>query len=241
MDKSEFISKLSTAFERNGLGKLLSVQKSEQFFALTERLLEENEKYNLTAITDPDMIILNHYVDCAALAAKLPKGARIIDVGCGAGFPSLPIAILRDDVMITPLDSTAKKIGFIKSTAEKLDLRNITPIASRAEEYALKSRESFGVAISRAVARLNILDELCIPFVKVGGRFIAMKSSKGEEEYTEAQNGIIKLGCALKQKESFDFSFESIEITREIYVFEKKSQTPKQYPRNYSQICKKPL
>ena len=241
MESINFKEKLYSAFKQNNLDGLLDDQKADKLYELYNTLVETNKTFNLTAITDENDVILKHFVDCAAVLAYIPQDSSIIDVGCGAGFPSLPIAILREDVMITPLDSTAKKIGFIKSTAEKLDLRNITPIASRAEEYALKSRESFDVAISRAVARLNILDELCIPFVKVGGRFIAMKSSKGEEEYTEAQNGIIKLGCALKQKESFDFSFENIEITREIYVFEKKSQTPQQSPRNYSQISKKPL
>lgn len=241
MENIEFKEKLFEAFKQNNLDEWLDNDKAEKLYLFYNILVETNKTFNLTAITDENDVILKHFVDCAAVLHFIPANSSVIDVGCGAGFPSLPIAILRDDINITPLDSTAKKIAFIKSTADALNLSNVTPIASRSEEYAAKSREKFDVAISRAVARLNILDELCVPFVKVGGSFIAMKSSRGEEEYSEAQGGIKKLGCELTSKDIFDFKFGELNITREIYVFEKKSHTPMQYPRNFSQISKKPL
>ena len=111
MDAQSFISELTRVFKDNGLGSLLSLEKSEKFFRLTERMLEENEKYNLTAITDPKKVILAHYADCATLAGKIKKGATLADIGCGAGFPTLPLAILRDDISIPAIDSTAKRIS----------------------------------------------------------------------------------------------------------------------------------
>ena len=241
MENKYFIQKLNSAFQQNNLADLIDEDKGEKLFKLYQILVETNKSFNLTAITDENDVILKHFVDCACVTRHIPQGSSIIDVGCGAGFPSLPIAILREDVHITSLDSTAKKIGFIKSTAETIDIKNISPIAARAEEFACKARESFDVAVSRAGARLNILDELCIPFVKKGGLFIAMKAPRGEEEFSEAKSGIFKLGCQLKSKETLELRFEDLEISREIYVFSKTSATPNQYPRNFSQISKKPL
>lgn len=244
MEKNEFISKLSTAFERNGLGKLLSVQKSEQFFALTERLLEENEKYNLTAITDPDMIILNHYVDCATLAARLPKGARIIDVGCGAGFPTLPVAILRDDLKIVAADATAKRVNYVKETAELLGLPSVEAVVMRAEDggKSPEYREKFDVATARAVANMRVLSELCLPFVKVGGQLIAMKGKNAELELAEAKKALAILGGKDARIENIELRSETGEIfTHPLVTVDKKAKTPVTYPRPYSQISKKPL
>ena len=120
LNEQTFKSELSRVFKENGLGSLLNLDRSEKFFALTKRMLSENEKYNLTAITDPEKIILNHYADCVTLSAKLPKGARIIDVGCGAGFPTLPLAIVREDIKILAVDSTAKRISYVEETARML-------------------------------------------------------------------------------------------------------------------------
>ena len=113
LNEKEFISELTRIFGENGMNKLLNLEKCKKLYLLTERMLEENEKYNLTAITDVNKIILNHYADCATLAARLPKGAKILDVGCGAGFPTLPVAILRPDLKITALDSTAKRVNYV--------------------------------------------------------------------------------------------------------------------------------
>ena len=112
LNEQTFKSELSRIFKENGLGSLLNLERSEKFLALTKRMLEENEKYNLTAITDPQKIILNHYADCATLASRLKSGAKIIDVGCGAGFPTLPLAIVREDLKILAVDSTAKRVAY---------------------------------------------------------------------------------------------------------------------------------
>ena len=241
MDKKEFINTLIGGFESNRLGSCISECKAEKLYEFAKILVETNKSFNLTSITDEKEIILKHFIDCATVLEFIPANSKIIDIGCGAGFPSLPISILRDDVNVTSLDSTAKKIGFITSTACALGLDNISGISMRAEDFAKENREKFDVSVSRAVARLNILDELCLPLTKVGGLFIAMKSSKGEEEYAEAKNGIYKLGAKPERQKKESLMLEELAIEREIYVFKKSSPTPIQYPRNYSQIAKKPL
>lgn len=241
MEYIEYKELLHKAFKVNGCAELLNDDNAEKLYRFSNILLETNKTFNLTAITDEKEVILKHFVDCASISRHIPIGSTLIDVGCGAGFPSLPIAILRDDVRVTSLDSTTKKIDFINRTAKELSLKNIVAISSRAEDFAKTNREKFDVATSRAVARLNILDELCIPLVKVGGHFIAMKSSRGEIEYSEAKCGIEKLGATLDGIDKGSLNFENMTIERETYIFRKLSKTPAQYPRNYSQIAKKPL
>ena len=232
---------LLRAFEQNRLSRLINEDAAQKLYAFSDILIQTNKTFNLTAITDEKEIILKHFVDCASVCEYIPRDAKLIDVGCGAGFPSIPIAILRPDVSVTPLDSTGKKIDFINLTANKLNLPNTSAACARAEEFAAAHREQFDVCISRAVARLNILDELCVPFARKGGNFIAMKSSKGEEEYTEACSGLKKLGCVLKENVKKSFFYNEMTIERDIYVFKKISATPTQFPRKYSQILKKPL
>ena len=189
MDKNEFISELTRVFNANKLGSMLNLARAEKFYALTERMLEENAKYNLTAITEPKKIILNHYADCAALAARLPKKARIADIGCGAGFPTLPVAILRDDVEITAIDATEKRVRYVAESATLLGLTNGRAIAMRAEDggKSPEYRETCDVVTARAVAEMRVLTELCLPFVKVGGQFISLKGSSGAEELAAAK------------------------------------------------------
>ena len=244
MDKNEFISKLTSAFAANGLGKLLSREKSEKFFLLTERLLTENEKYNLTAITDEDMIILNHYTDCATLAARLDGGVSVIDVGCGAGFPSLPLAILREDIKVFATDATAKRINFVKETAELLSLENLSAEVMRAEDGGKnpKYRERFDIATARAVANMRVLSELCLPFVKVGGKMIAMKGKNAQFELAEAKKALAVLGAEGGKIENIELKSTAGEIfTHPLVSVKKKTKTPVTYPRPYAQISKKPL
>jgi 16S rRNA (guanine527-N7)-methyltransferase len=241
MNYNEYSSELLQAFEQNGLSHLINEDAAQKLYAFSDILIQTNKSFNLTAITDEKEIILKHFVDCASVCEYIPRDAKLIDVGCGAGFPSIPIAILRPDVSVTPLDSTGKKVDFINMTAKKLGLSNVSAVCARAEEFAAAHREQFDVCISRAVARLNILDELCVPFARKGGNFIAMKSSKGEEEYTEACSGLEKLGCVLKENVKKSFFYNEMTIERNIYVFKKISATPTQFPRKYSQILKKPL
>ena len=241
MEYREYKELLHKAFNENGCAGLLDDASAERLYRFSQILVETNKNFNLTAITEEKEVILKHFVDCASIVKHIPANASLIDVGCGAGFPSLPVAILRPDVSITPLDSTTKKIDFINRTAKELALTNIIAVSSRAEDFAKQNRERFDVATSRAVARLNILDELCLPLVKTGGLFIAMKSSRGEIELSEAKAGIEKLGGRLDTVIKETLSFEDATIERETYIFNKVRPTPTQYPRNYSQIAKKPL
>ena len=244
INEQSFTAELSRVFKMNGLASLLNAEKSEKFLKLTERMLTENEKYNLTAITDLDKIILNHYADCAALATKLPKGASVIDVGCGAGFPTLPLAILRTDVTILAIDSTAKRIAYVEETARLLGLTNVTAKAMRAEDGAKlpEYRERFDFATARAVAEMKILLELCLPYVKVGGEMIAMKGKNAEFELAGAKRAVSMLGGADVRVESIELSNGSSEpLSHPLIFVKKKIKTPTTYPRPYAQISKKPL
>lgn len=239
--KENFIETLRNGFETNQIGNALTNECATKLTLFADMLVETNKRYNLTAITDDEGIILKHFIDSASISQFIPHCASVIDVGCGAGFPSIPLAIIRPDLSITSIDSTGKKIEFVKQSSKELKLSNINALCVRAEDYANVSRETFDVCTSRAVARLNVLAEICIPFIKVGGKFIAMKSSKGGEELKDAQNGIQKLGCKQELLMQKTFSLGGESIDREIYIFAKTSNTPREYPRNYSQIVKRPL
>ena len=241
MDRNNYIEYITEAFECNGLGHLIDSNKASKIYDLYVTLIETNKITNLTAITEEKDAILKHFIDSATVCDHIPSDATVLDVGCGAGFPSLPLAILRPDVKVTSIDSTGKKINFVNATAEQLGLTNIKATCTRAEDFAKNNRESFDICTSRAVARLNVLAELCIPFVRLDGAFVAMKSDKGSEEHTEADKGISTLGCLFEGKQELTLSLENTTILREIYVYRKKKETPKIYPRNYSQITKKPL
>lgn len=241
MTNKEYKASLTRAFQDNGLGELLDNNKIERLRFLSNLLTDTSKQYNLTAITNENDIILKHFVDCASIVRYLPVGSCVIDVGCGAGFPSLPVAILRDDIVVTALDSTQKKISFVSMAAGELKLENVKAVCDRAESFAKNGREHFDICTSRAVARLNALAELCLPLVKIGGTFVAMKSSRGQEELAEAMGGIKKLGGSLKESCKQTFSHDGESIERELLVFYKKNHTPNAYPRAYAQILKKPL
>lgn len=241
-DEKQFKSRLSRVFAKNGFSSMLNIERAEKFTALTEILLEENEKYNLTAIKEPNKIILNHYADCAALAAILPKGAKIADVGCGAGFPTLPIAILRPDVTVLGIDSTAKRIDYVNMAAATLGLANVKAETARAEDLARgAARESFDIVTARAVAAMRILAELCLPLVRVGGKFIAMKGKNAEFELNDARRALSMLGGKLDSVHEVRLSDDDEEIMHPMIIVRKNSKTPPAYPRAYAQISKKPL
>ena len=243
INKKDFTSKLSKVFSANGLSSMLSIERMETFYALTVRMLEENEKYNLTAITDIDKIILNHYADCVTLSAKLKKGATIIDVGCGAGFPSLPLAIVRPDLKILAMDSTAKRVNYVAETAKMLGLDNLTTAVMRAEDGGKlpEYREKFDYATARAVAELRVLSELTLPFVKVGGQLVAMKGKNAEFELSAAKKAIATLGGRNTVCENITLKGENETLTHPLIIIDKKERTPQNLPRPYAQISKKPL
>ena len=226
--------------------KYATEETADRFFRLTERLLAANAVMNLTAITDPREIILKHYFDSLRLAQHLHKvGASLADVGCGAGFPTLPLAIARPDLAITAIDSTDKRIVFVRETAAALGLTNVTAVTARAEDAgAGELRGKFDYVTARAVARLNMLCEFCIPLLRVGGEFLPMKGKSGAEELHEAENAIAALRaetCFSVEYTIGDPAFDADRQERFIACIRKVDETEKIYPRNFSQIKKKPL
>ena len=207
-------------------------------------MLEVNKSLNLTAIKEEKAVILKHYVDSLTVSRYIPEGSRIIDVGCGAGFPTLPLAIFRPDLTICALDGTAKRINYVSETAKMLGLTGVSAIAARAEELGTTSgyRESFHIATARAVASLPVLCELCLPFVKVGGRMIAMKSQQASDEIGAAENCIKLCGGSISEVVSCNLKSDNGDIDeRNLIIIEKIKKTPPLYPRHYSKISKKPL
>ena len=250
MEKNIFIGKLNAALKEN-TEISLNEKQQEQMFFLAERLVEVNKVMNLTAITDEDGIILRHIVDSLLISEYFEANSTVVDVGCGAGFPSLPLAIARPDLKITPLDSTEKRIRYVNDTAQMLGLDNVHAVAARAEEFvnSPNCREKFDYATARAVAALPVLCELTIPFVKIGGSLVAMKAKGANDEFENSRSAIRQLAGAnsLANTELIEKSLkgningEFVEENRTIVVMKKLSTTPKQFPRKYAQIKKSPL
>ncbi len=206
-----------------------------------ETLFETNKSFNLTAITESDDMTVKHFADCLALFhyVNIPKGAKIIDVGTGAGFPGLVLKLARPDIEMTFLDSTRKKLGFIEQVLAENEVEGEI-LHMRAEEAGnlSKYREKYDFSTARAVASLSVLSEYCLPFVKCGGTFVSMKSADSSDEIKNAENAISLLGGKISE----DNVFNLVENTpRRIIMIKKISQTPTKYPRPSAQISKKPL
>ncbi len=226
-------------FEKTDLR--ISREMVGKFEKYADLLIDWNEKINLTAIVDPQEIAVKHFLDSvlALDAIAIPYGSAIIDVGTGAGFPGMPIKIVRPDVNLTLLDSLNKRIKFLNDLSDKLEIE-VKLVHERAEDAAQKKdfRESFDVAISRAVAPLNVLLEYCLPFVKVDGVFIALKGSNVQSELDLAQNAIKNLNAEIFTQKSFSLVND---CDRSIIVFKKTAKNLEIYPRNSAKIKKKPL
>ena len=206
-----------------------------------ERLIETNRRFNLTAVTDPDEVTVKHFADSLVLLGKteFPAGASLLDVGTGAGFPGLALKLARPDLQVAFLDGTRKKLGFISSVLEETGLAGET-LHLRAEEAGKlpKYREKFDFVTARAVADMAVLVEYCLPFVRAGGLFLAMKSAAAEEEVQNAAGAVRLLGGKTEQNLLFDL----VENTPRRIVFVRKiSQTPPKYPRASAKIAKSPL
>lgn len=223
------------------LGLSIDDSKITQFQKLAELLVEQNKTINLTAITDPDGIAVKHFADSISVltATEFAENARVLDVGTGAGFPGIPLLIMRPDLDLTMLDSTAKKLKYVANTVEELGL-SANVLHTRAEEagQSKEYRETFDIVCSRAVAALNVLCEYCLPFVKVGGYFVAMKAAKAQEEIDGAKAAIKLLGGKIVEEKSFNLSDGG---ERNIIIIKKISHVPPKYPRVSAQIAKKPL
>ena len=219
----------------------LTEDQVENFFKYMNLLLEWNEKINLTAITDVDDIILKHFIDSMTVLKYIEKDKSIIDVGTGAGFPGIPIAIMREDVKITLLDSLNKRINFLNEVCSELKINNIETIHGRAEEAGRNKqyREKYDISVSRAVANMTTLSEYLIPFVKVGGICICMKGSEIDHELEQAKFAIKELGGKIEKVEKFNLPDSDIE--RNIVIIKKIKPTPNRYPRKAGMPSKMPI
>ena len=205
-----------------------------------ELLAEKNKVMNLTAITDPAEAARLHFLDSAALLALADlRGKTVVDVGTGAGFPGLPLKILEPSIRLTLLDAQRKRVDFLREVCEDLGLEDVECVHGRAEEFAQQRRESFDCAVSRAVAALPVLTELCLPLVKPGGQFLAMKSVDSNEELNAAGRAVNLLGGRLEKPA--DYSISGTNVPRRLVIMTKITETQKKYPRTFAKIKKNPL
>lgn len=233
MSEEQFIEALKAK------GMELSPKQVQQFNIYYETLVEWNQKMNLTAITDKEEVYLKHFYDSITIAFDFPFDQQtLVDIGAGAGFPSIPLKIIYPDLKVTIVDSLSKRITFLKHLFSVLEIENCTAISARAEEFALTHRETFDLATARAVAKLSMLDELCLPLVKVNGYFLALKGMKAKEELEEANKGIKILGGTIEKQVTFTLNNDN---HRTNIIIKKEKQTPKKYPRMFSKIKKQPL
>lgn len=243
MDRDTFL----TLLQPLGLPQI-SPAAFDRLAVYAQMLCEKNKVMNLTAIREDDDVYVRHFVDSLAVYAALPQiPSRLIDVGCGGGFPGLPLKILFDDLRgdgetrLTLLDATKKKIDFLAEVCQTLGLKNVTTLSGRAEEVAAdaKHREQYDLVVSRAVADLRILGELCLPFAKPGGHFAPHKSDRADEEIAGAELTCIRMGG--RQVGQFVYTISPDAPKSRVLIFEKQSHTPAGYPRPFAKIKTKPL
>lgn len=218
----------------------LNEKQVDKFFLYKDLLKEWNEKINLTAITDDEEILIKHFIDSLTIEKHIDESRSIIDVGTGAGFPGIPVKIVRDDIKLTLLDSLNKRILFLQEVLKQNNIENAVCIHGRAEDLGKDSkyREQYDIATARAVANMSTLLELCLPFVKVGGKFICMKGNN-VEELEEAKKALEVLGGEVEKIEKF--TIPDTDIERNIIIVKKVKETPKQYPRKAGTPAKQPI
>lgn len=229
------------ALLRKGLTELgLDAARADMLERFANLMLEKNEVMNLTRITEPAAVAQLHLLDSAMLLKFADfRGKRVVDVGTGAGFPGMPLRILEPDFDLTLLDSLGKRVEWLKETCDALGLARVSCVHARAEEFAASERERFDLVTSRAVANLQMLSELCLPLVKVGGQFLAMKSVESDDEIRSAENAIRKLGGKIVRTE--DYIIPTSDVKHRLVMIEKIAPTPKGYPRAFAKIKKAPL
>ena len=235
---------ISAGLEELGLTGRVPQDAPAQLAQYGRMLLEKNQVMNLTAIRDPEGVARMHFLDCAALLKYCDfQGKTLIDVGTGAGFPGMVLKILVPSLEVTLLGSLNKRLDWLTEVCQDLDgVDRITTLHGRAEEFALEKeglRDSFDFATARAVADLRVLCELCLPFVKVGGHFLAMKSTGSDQELDSAAHAIKALGGRVSSVE--DYAIPGTEISHRLILIEKQAPTPQNYPRRWAKIQKEPL
>lgn len=217
------LKKIFEKYEKN-----VNLEQENQFDVYFNMLIETNKVLNLTAITEENEVILKHFLDSILPMEKFAKNSTVVDVGTGAGFPALPLKIMRSDLKFCLVDSLNKRINFLNNVINSLKLENIEAIHSRAEDFAKKNREKFDYAIARAVAPLNTLVEYLLPLVKVGGEAVIYKSAKLEEEIKLAKNAIEILGAKIESIERYVVD----DMERNVLILKKIKNTPIKYPRD---------
>lgn len=237
MNEEEFI----LALKERGIE--LTSKQQKQFNRYFELLVEWNEKMNLTAITDAPSVYLKHFYDSISAAFFLDFSGKktVCDVGAGAGFPSIPLKICFPELEVTIVDSLNKRIGFLTVLADELQLKNVHFVHARAEDFGQNKvyRERFDIVTARAVARLSVLAELCIPLAREGGIFLSMKGAAADEELKDAGKALSILGATISDEYSFTLPVENSE--RKLFVFKKEKSTPKKYPRKPGVPNKTPI
>ena len=216
-------------------------EQLEKFYQYMNMLLEWNEKINLTAIVEPKEVILKHFIDSLTINKYLKENATLADVGTGAGFPGIPLKILRPDIKVTLVDSLNKRINFLNEVIEKLNLEDIVTVHSRIEDFGKNKRyrEKFDYVTARAVANLAVLSEYLIPIAKIGGKCVCMKGSNVEEEITSGKNAINVLGGKIEKVD--EFVLPDSDISRNVIILSKIKNTPARFPRKAGMPSKEPL
>ena len=239
MEKKEFEILMKEKLEQIQIR--LTEFQIEQFYKYMNLLIEWNSKMNLTAIVEPEEIILKHFIDSITISKYLEGKDNLIDIGTGAGFPGIPLKIVNPDIKVTLLDSLNKRIVFLNEVISGLQLEKIQTIHGRAEEFGKNSkyREKYDVATSRAVSNLSVLSEYMLPFVNVGGLCICMKGSEIKDEMQEAKNAIKVLGGRIKEVD--EFCLVNTDIKRNNIVILKEKNTPNKYPRKPGTPAKEPI
>lgn len=239
MNQESFQKELIKKADQNHI--YLKNEESIQLYKFMNFVIQQNEKVNLTAIVDPQEFIIKHFIDSLIIEKYIKDKSNVIDIGTGAGFPGIPLKIVRKDLIITLIDSLKKRVDFLDQAIAMLNLENIEVVHNRAEDYAKYKKEKYDVAVSRAVAPLNILLEYMMPFIKIGGKCICLKGPNINNESIEAKKAIELLGGKIEKKEEYIIQSSEDKIQRTILIIKKIKKTPNYFPRKAGKAKTDPI